>query len=1180
MNFFIIAPYGHRRMDTPVAYSIARIVRRLAIVLLAAGSHLAHSQIDLNTNGVSDIWEASHGTDLDHGIDSDGDGFSNGEEARAGTDPHDGTSYPKSNLITVVADDHAFVVFPTIPGIHYQIEASTNLVTWLPYGKPVVGDGAVRTLDIAMRQSFSPGGVSASVWTGLTGYGVALIRNYATNAAIQPHIRRTVSLLEYPQSSPNQEQFGTYITGWLVPPASGSYTFWIASDDSSELWLSTDASPAAKRLVASVDGWTGYREWTKYPSQQSASINLVSNRTYYFEVFHRESFGGDHLSVAWTRPDAAPGSRDIIGGSFVTPSPGSLYDFAQGGNPVSLRLSVQQVDSDNDGLLDYEEEVLGLNPAMTNSTPRQPDRSEALRIIGSENSITIGSTKPRAYESTGASGEFTVYRGGNINPVSVPFMISGSAIPETDFIQPPGTIAFHAGQRLATINIVPVYDGIIETAEVVTITLLPGTNYVLGSPATASVSIDDAPDVLYVAQMRVASGIPGGGGSGVGSVRRAGNALSSRINLSFNGLKSSEISAEIIVSSNGITGTVVETLPMDQVSRHPWNFAATNGMSREAILEALDAGYAWIRIRTAANPSGELIGQLIKSPGWQTMPVPVDPPPAPVSAGTIAEASRFLTQATFGPSSVDLAALTSSTFAAWIDNQQSLPPTYHLPYVQFRRAELYARDGSDGWQTPRQMAWWQHALTAPDQLRQRMAWALSQILVVSQFGALDGEHEGVTRYYDHLIENAFGNYRDLLEDVTLSPMMGIYLSMMRNQKPDPVTGHEPDENYAREIMQLFTIGLTEMHNDGSFRLDAEGMPIPTYTQNDIVGLAHIFTGWSAHYDTTNPPTWSNGSVAHPNDWFVWGWDSMRAMSFYGNRHDTLDRTIVGNVTIPASTNGVDRMRQALDTLFNHPNMGPFIARQLIQRFVTSNPGPGYIHRVASVFNDNGSGVRGDLGATIKAVLLDHDARSPTLLDSVSFGKPVEPVMRMTRMLRAFPPAAPFAANGDHRLFVEFQWSMPEQVPQYASSVFNFYQPGYRQPGLIARSGLSSPEFQIYAETTAMREANLHYSAINWGIWTSEPLTTNSNVTLQMDMSPLVAILQTPALTPAQAQGMLIDHLDALLLFGNMSSTLRGNLESFFASLPSWYNYTESNQSLRARVALYLVLNSPEFLTQR
>jgi uncharacterized protein (DUF1800 family) len=1136
------------------------------------------AQIDRNTNGVSDVWESAYGWNLVPGEDPDGDHFSNAAEARAGTDPFLASSFPRSTLFTMLADDRARVQFQTVPGMVYQVEATTDLMAWRSFGSPVRGDGLSYDMELPFASTFAPGGVTASIWTGLNGYGVGHIAQAVSNNTL-PSAITTWSSLEFAQTSPNAEQFGWYVRGWLVPPVSGHYSFWIASDDSSELWMSPSNHPAGRTRIAYVDGWTGFREWTKYASQQSAPQLLQAGAAYYFEVFQRESWGGDHLSVAWVRPGAAPDQREIIAVPYMTPAGESLGDYANSGDQLSLRLAVSHRDSDLDGLFDFEEHLLGLDPFSATTAPRQPDGPEALRILDSGNAVTIGATIPRAYESTASAAQFTFYRSGGIDPVTVPITVSGSALAGTDYQTLPNQIVFGPGERTATLDIVPLADATVEVAESVVVTLLPGTNYLLGTPALSTVTIDDAPDVLYVAQMRAAPGLPSGG-SGVGAVRRTGNNLSGLVNLTFNGLSAAELAAEIILSSNGLSGTVVHTLPLDQVALQPWDFAATNGIARETILAALDAGSLWVRITTTAFPSGELIGPLLLSPGWQTMPEPPVPPPAPAAPANEADSARFLTQATFGPTDTAITGMSTNTFAAWIDHQLSLPATYHLPYVQARRAELMARDGNDGWQQPRQMAWWQHALAAPDQLRQRMAWALSQIMVVSQFGALDGEHEGITLFYDQLLAGAFGNYRDLIENVTLSPMMGIYLSMMRNQKPDPVTGHEPDENYAREIMQLFSIGLTEMHNDGSYRLDENGMPIPTYTQEDIVGLAHIFTGWSAHYDEQDPPEWSPGNIADREGWFYWGWDSMRPMSFYAERHDTLDRTIVGGTVIPGSTNGVERMRLALDTLFNHPNLGPFIARQLIQRFVTSNPSPGYIHRVAAAFNDNGSGVRGDLAATLRAVLLDYEARAAAPRVSVSFGKPIEPVMRLTRMLRAYLPDAPFAASGDPRLFLEFQWSMPEQVPQYASSVFNFYQPGYRQPGAIARSGLYSPEFQIFAETTAIREANLHYSMIHWGMWTPEPLTTNSNVILTLKVDPLVAILQTPGLTPTDAQEALINHLNTRFLFGAMSTALRNDLRALFQQLDLVLDFRTSYQRLRVNTALYLVLNSPEFLVQR
>jgi len=1141
-------------------------------------SSVSFGHINQNSNEFSDVWEAAHKWDLDPADDPDLDSFSNAEESIAGTDPHDAESYPRSSIISKVSNDVLAVHFPTVPGVRYALEGTADFFTWFPVGQIIIGDGLQYKSAINVRETFVGGVFTRSVWTGLTGYGVALIKNYATNQNFPAHAILPISSLEIAQTSPNEEQFGQFIRGWIIPPVSGNYTFWIASDDSSELWISTNSLKTSKSLAASVSGWTDFRQWNKYASQQSTPRYLEKNQSYYMEIYQRESGGGDHLSVAWSRPDASPDSREIISVPHISSTGQSLNDLSTN-NGLMFRLIADQMDSDEDGLTDYEEFLLGLNPDNPTSTPRQPDAQTARRTLDSDNSVTIGGTTPRAYEQESAAGQFTIYRAGSIEPITIPYTISGTASIGTDYAVLPGSITMPAGKRTAFIDVIPVLDDDVEPGETVIITLLPGSDYVLGSPSQGTVTIDDSMDVLYVAQLRPGAGITSSG-FGIASVRRAGNSLGSQVSLSFSGLSSAQLAAELYISTDGHGGTNVLSLPLDQVAPMSWNFSPTNGITSENIVQALDDHRMWVRIRSTANPSFEIYGLLTTVAGWQDMPPPTSPPSAPSAPINAGEAARFLTQSTFGSAESDISNLLATTYTDWIEQQMSISATYHLPYVEFRRAELMARDGNDGWQSTRQEAWWQHALRAPDQLRQRMAWALSQIFVVSQFGALDSDHVGTTIYYDMLIEEAFGNYRDLLEKVTLSPMMGIYLSMMRNQKPNPITGHEPDENYAREVMQLLSIGLSQMHTDGSLKLDANGMPIPTYTQDDIVGLAHIFTGWSVHYDVNDPPTWSDGDIADPSDWFFWGWDALRPMTFYAEFHDSEDRTIVGNTLIAGSTNGVDRMRQALDALFNHPNVGPFIARQLIQRFVTSNPSPGYIHRVASVFNDNGSGVRGDLGATIKAVLLDYEARSTDVRQSISYGKPVEPVMRLTRMLRAFPPIPPFMANSDDRLFIHYQWSLPEQAPLLASSVFNFYQPGYRQPGTIARSGLLSPEFQIFAETTAIREANIHYSVINWGIWTPEPISTNENAVLELTTGPEVAILQTAGLTALQAQSLLIDHLDDRLLFGAMSPQLRSNIQTAFAALPGGFTYTDYYQDIRVRMALYLIYNSPEFLVQK
>lgn len=274
------------------------------------------------------------------------------------------------------------------------------------------------------------------------------------------------------------------------------------------------------------------------------------------------------------------------------------------------------------------------------------------------------------------------------------------------------------------------------------------------------------------------------------------------------------------------------------------------------------------------------------------------------------------------------------------------------------------------------------------------------------------------------------------------------------------------------------------------------------------------------------------------------------------------------------------MKMALDTLFNHPNVGPFMAKHLIQKFVTSNPSPGYIHRVAGVFNDNGSGVRGDLGATLKAVLLDYEARSPDVRNSISYGKPSEPLMRATRLLRTIPMDRPRAASGDNRLFMNLDHFFPEQSPLNAPSVFNFFTPAYSSSGAIGDAGLLSPEFQIFSETTAIRQANFFMGAMDWGFSTSEPRDAQSNYSLRFNYSALVSILNTPGKTHAEAQGLLVDHLNDRMLFGRMSPALRAEILAAHAALPGWFDYSPERQAQRVQMAVYLIVNSPEFFVQK
>ena len=364
----------------------------------------------------------------------------------------------------------------------------------------------------------------------------------------------------------------------------------------------------------------------------------------------------------------------------------------------------------------------------------------------------------------------------------------------------------------------------------------------------------------------------------------------------------------------------------------------------------------------------------------------IEPPTPPPVSSAISETQsvRFLTQSTFGATTESIDHLSENGYDFWLDEQFSLPASYHRPLV-----EEYPNDDLLN-QTHRYEVWWRTVLTSDDQLRQRVAWALSQIFVISDQSNLVVFPYAVAGYYDILVKNAFGNYRDLLEEVTLSPIMGIYLSMLGNEKPNLDLNIRPDENYAREVMQLFSIGLVKLNIDGSIQLDSNNQPIPTYDQDVIKGFAHVFTGWG---------------FANSASWYEPSYDVISPMQAFEDFHDTADKQLLDGFTINSGGNAQSDLDAALDNIFNHPNVAPFISYQLIQRLVTSNPTSDYVEIVASIFNDNGLGVRGDLKAVVKAILTDDEAISENNLRSDTFGKLKEPLLRFSQMWRAFEASA-------------------------------------------------------------------------------------------------------------------------------------------------------------------------------
>ncbi len=506
---------------------------------------------------------------------------------------------------------------------------------------------------------------------------------------------------------------------------------------------------------------------------------------------------------------------------------------------------------------------------------------------------------------------------------------------------------------------------------------------------------------------------------------------------------------------------------------------------------------------------------------------------APPDGLTMAAAHHFLLQTTFGPRPADIQDVQALGYRDWIDREIRRTPSRQLPY-------LLALPGPPAGvaQIDRHDAFFQNVMTGPDQLRQRVAFALSQVFVVSENSGLFNFPLALAHYHDLLAGNAFGNYRQLMEEVTLSPAMGYYLSMLGNEKPDPGRNIRPDENYARELMQLFTIGLVELNLDGTVRLDGSGQPIPTYDQSIIEGFAHVFTGWTF-----------GGSPG----FYAPSFDFLRPMAPFDEFHDTGPKKLLGGTVLAAGGTAQQDLEAALDNIFNHPNVGPFVAKQLIQRLVTSNPSPAYVERIARVFNDNGRGVRGDLAAVIPAMLLDPEARDTPPADSA--GKLGEPLLRLTRLWRAYDASAP---NG--RYLAPGLLALIGQAPLAAPSVFNFFQPSYAPPGELVERGLVAPEMQISTEFSVALLANIlgNYAFIwnNYGTDLPPEL-------VRIDLSGDESYADTPA--------RLVTRVAQRLTGGVVSPTLRAEAEALAAQ----YNATDQ-RLFRMVEVLNLFLMSPEF----
>jgi uncharacterized protein (DUF1800 family) len=518
---------------------------------------------------------------------------------------------------------------------------------------------------------------------------------------------------------------------------------------------------------------------------------------------------------------------------------------------------------------------------------------------------------------------------------------------------------------------------------------------------------------------------------------------------------------------------------------------------------------------------------------------------------TLADAARFLSQASFGPRTAEeLDALRRNGFDAWLQQQFNAPVDSHLDYLAQQRSRNEENRATEEMSYE---AVWQQWLWGSGVLRARMSWALLQIFVISNI-APDIRPHAMSSYMDMLNRNAFGNFRQLLEEVTLHPAMGYYLNMLESGKEDPATGSHPNENYAREVLQLFAIGLVQLNPDGTPKLGADGKATPAYDEAVVKGFARAFSGWGfGGLDNRQ----ANSFHDHDdNDEALW----VQPMHPWAMFHDTGSKTLLGGRVLPAGQTPQQDMKDALDNIFQHPNVGPFIARQLIQRLVTSNPGPAHVQRVAATFADNGAGVRGDLRAVLRAVLLDPESRSDGT-QRLGGGKQREPVLRFAQLLRALGVHSDNGLNPIH--YLDGADDALGQSPLLAPSVFNFYSPFFKPAGPVADAGLVAPEFQITTETTVVGSLNFFASVINnagYG-WDASRL--------QLDYAPLLPLA-------AGDGAALVERLNLLLFDLQMGASTRARLLALLKALPGASTYEREQ---RVRAALLLSVMSPDHVIQ-
>jgi len=947
--------------------------------------------------------------------------------------------------------------------------------------------------DSALVVTLQPGTSYTAQVSGANGStGIALLEVYEVSP-----ISTTARLINLSTRGDMGTGGNILIPGFNVGPGSGTRTLLIRA-----------AGPALAAL-----GVSGTLPDPSFSVVDSTNTPLASNDNWGTPVGNEPN--ATELAAAFMQGGAFPfatGSLDSA--AIVTVGSGSYTVLASGNNGGTGICLVEVYD-------------------LTPTAPPGPD------------SVTVAATQPNADSSGSNPGTFTVTRTGDLSAaLPVAYAVGGTAVNGTDYLSLPGTVTIPAYVSSATITVAPTPNLGPASTCAVALTLGAGSGYTVGSAGSGTVTIQKLAASLFVSNLRPVTTATGSTGSGTATILLSADGSVASVSVIFSDLSSDEVVAHLEIGGDTNNGTYVLNLPNGQVAGAPWTPSPAGTYSSLQVISALMTGNLYVEIDSASYPGGELGGQFVSATGSQTFSAPAAPPSINLSTVSAADAPRFLTQATFGPTAADIVTLQSQGYSGWIATQVALPETAHRAATDADAAAFPNTGQYTVTQNNRQAAWWKISLTAPDQLRQRVAFALSEIFVTSDVASqLANAPDGLANYYDLLANDAFGNFRQLLQDVTLSPTMGNYLNMLRNAAANPAKGTSADENYAREVQQLFTIGLNELQPDGTLQLSSVGLPTPTYNQNEIVQMANVFTGWGYNSTSANPSFY--GATA----------DFGNPMMLYPTYHDKTQKTIISNIVLPANQGGAADLQMTLDALFNHQNTGPFICAQLIQRLVTSNPSPAYVYRISQVFANDGTGARGNLGAVIKAILMDYEARSLTVAADTGYGKLKEPLLRMTALFRAFNASA---QEGRFAIFNP-QTSL-DQAALRSPTVFNFFDPGYVQQGSLASAGLLAPEFEITTASTAISVPNFIYS----NIYTP---SSPSSSTIVLDLSSLSANAANPS--------AMVATLNQLLCGNAMGSQTQSQIASALAAAPAGTSATAL-----AQMALYLTATSQDAAIQK